>query len=504
MAGAEAQPEGAHAVGRRMMTNEEPEVKDALAALAQTRVMVVGDLMIDRYQWGAVERISPEAPVPVVKVLSTEDRLGGAANVVSNLLALGCQVATYGVVGHDESGTRLRELLLQRGAQVDGIVTDPERPTTEKLRVMAQHQQMIRCDRERTDPIGGAVVEQMVSAIEARLDDFGGIIVSDYGKGLVTPALLTKLIRLCARQEKAIVIDPKGQDYSKYRGATSITPNEHEAAMAARVPITTVGDATKVARDMLLDLKLEHMCITMGARGVLAVDADGQFRHFPAAGQEVFDVTGAGDTFISTYGGLLIAARPFFECVEAANLAAGLAVGKLGTAVVTAAELLRAAEGSDALYSVEDMAALAEQLRKAGKRIVFTNGCFDLLHAGHIQYLQASRNRGDVLIVGINSDDSVHRLKGEGRPVIGEADRAHLLTALSAVDYVVIFEEDTPLELIRAIRPDVLTKGADYTVDTVVGHELLADWGGTVELLPLKEDRSTSDIINRIVAGRGG
>ena len=237
---------------------------------------------------------------------------------------------------------------------------------------------------------------------------------------------------------------------------------------------------------------------------MLGLTADGAQRHFPSSARDVFDVTGAGDTFISAFGALIIGGQPFFTAVELANLAAGLAVGKLGTAVVSAPELLRAAQGDGAITTREDMAVLADQLRGQGKRIVFTNGCFDLLHAGHIQYLQESRAQGDVLIVGINSDASVRRLKGPTRPVIGERDRAHLLAALSCVDYVVPFDEDTPVELIRAIRPHVLTKGADYTVETVVGHELLSAWGGRVHLVPLRENASTSGLIEKIVAGRKG
>ena len=477
-------------------------MKDALAGLRRTRVMVVGDLMIDRYQWGTVERISPEAPVPVVKLEREEDRLGGAANVVSNLAALGCTVALCGVVGADDAGRSLQRLLQAQHIDTRGMVVDEARPTTEKRRVMAQHQQMLRCDRERTDPIDGATAERVLKHLEQTLEDFDGVVVSDYGKGLLTPALLSRLIGLCRAADKAIIIDPKGQDYAKYRGATAITPNEHEAATAARSVIASEDDAAQVAANLLKSLQLEFICITLGARGVLGLTADGRQRHFQASARDVFDVTGAGDTFISAFGALLIGGQPFFTAVELANLAAGLAVGKVGTAVVSAPELLRAAQGDGAIYTREDMAVLAAQLRGQGKRIVFTNGCFDLLHAGHIQYLQQSRAQGDVLIVGINSDASVRRLKGPARPVIGELDRAHLLAALSCVDYVVPFDEDTPLALIRAIRPDVLTKGADYSVETVVGHELLDEWGGRVHLVPLRENASTSGLIEKIVAGR--
>ncbi|MBI3994012.1 MAG: D-glycero-beta-D-manno-heptose-7-phosphate kinase [Candidatus Lambdaproteobacteria bacterium] len=468
------------------------------------RVLVAGDLMLDHFVWGRVDRISPEAPVPVVKLEREEDRLGGAANVVGNLAALGCAVSICGVVGADESGRVLRRLLEERHIDTGGIVVDEARPTTEKRRVMAQHQQMLRCDRERTDPIAGEPAARVLAHLERALGDFDGLVLSDYEKGLLTPALLSRLIGLCRDAGKAVIIDPKGQDYAKYRGATAITPNQHEAATAARSAIVSEEDALRVAGSLLKALRLDGICITLGARGVLGMTADGQQRHFAASARDVFDVTGAGDTFLSAFGALVIGGQPFFTAVELANLAAGLAVGKLGTSVVSAPELLRAAQGAGAVYTREELAVLAAQLRAQGKRIVFTNGCFDLLHAGHIQYLQASRAQGDVLIVGINSDASVRRLKGPSRPVIGELDRAHLLAALSCVDYVVPFDEDTPEALIRAIRPDVLTKGADYTVETVVGHELVGAWGGRVHLVPLRENASTSGLIEKIVAGRKG
>jgi D-beta-D-heptose 7-phosphate kinase/D-beta-D-heptose 1-phosphate adenosyltransferase len=474
-----------------------------LERLREAKVLVVGDLMVDNYQWGEVERISPEAPVPVVRVQREEYRLGGAANVVTNLAALGCRVGVCGVIGEDAMGDRALAMLEGMGAVYEGVARDADRPTIEKTRVMARNQQMLRYDREDTGPLAAALAERITAYLAREITAFDGVIVSDYGKGLVTGPLMAELAKLAARAKKRVLVDPKGMTYDKYRGASCLTPNEQEAAIAARVAIGGEETALEAGRALMAELGLEHLCITRGAEGVLAL-AEGAHRLLPARAREVYDVTGAGDTFISVLGALWFAGHPFFDCVEAANLAAGVVVGKLGTASVTAHEILAAAEGPSKSYTVAEMEGVAEALRGQSKRIVFTNGCFDLLHAGHIQYLQASRALGDVLIVGLNADASVRRLKGSGRPVIGEEDRAHLLGALSCVDYVVVFEEDDPSELIRRIRPDVLTKGADYTVETVVGHELMAEWGGEVRLIPLSEDRSTSGIIEKIAGRRRG
>ncbi len=477
-------------------------MKDILENLRNANVLVVGDLMVDNYQWGEVERISPEAPVPVVKVQREEFRLGGAANVVANLAALGCRVGVCGLVGQDAMAEKALSLLDALGAVRDGVVADPDRPTIEKTRVMARNQQMLRYDREDTSPPSPAIAAKVAAYLTAKLGAFDGVIISDYGKGLITPELVAAITGAAEKAGKRVLVDPKGIDYGKYKGASCLTPNTQEAALAARTPVTGEETALAAGRALMAELGLEHLCITRGAEGVLALEG-GEHRLFPARAREVFDVTGAGDTFIGVLGALWFAGRSFFDSVEAANLAAGVVVGKLGTATVSGHEILAAAEGPSKAYTAAEMEGVAEGLRARSKRIVFTNGCFDLLHPGHIQYLRASRALGDVLIVGLNSDGSVRRLKGAGRPVIEEADRAHLLGALACVDYVVVFEEDDPRELIRRIRPDVLTKGADYTVETVVGHELLSEWGGEVRLIPLTEDRSTSDIIKKI-AGRGG
>ncbi len=482
-------------------------MKEALDRLSKVRVLVVGDLMVDRYQWGQVDRISPEAPVPVVKIVREERRLGGAANVAANLLALGCRASVCGAVGDDDPGRALLSMLDGLGAGRDGVAVLKTRPTTEKLRIMGGEQQLLRVDREDPAQLPAEAVERLRAWLEAHLHEFDGVIVSDYAKGVVSEALLDALLQLAQthpRQPCRVVVDPKGDDFRQYQGVTCITPNEQEAAVATRRTIAGDTDALAAGQALLEQLALPCLCITRGAKGVLAFSGKADHRFFPAQAREVFDVTGAGDTFIGTFGGLLIAGSPFYEAVEIANLASGVAVGKLGTATVTPWELLAHSGAARKLVAGDDIGRVADALRAQGKRVVFTNGCFDLLHAGHIQYLQDSRAQGDALIVALNSDESVRRLKGPTRPVIGEEDRAHLLSALACVDYVVVFPDDTPLNLIRAIKPHVLTKGADYTVDTVVGHEDVRQWGGQVRLIPIKENRSTSGLIEKIRAGQRG
>jgi len=482
---------------------------DPLARLPDTRVLVIGDVMVDRYIWGEVDRISPEAPVPVVRYVRDELRAGGAANVAHNLAALGCRVSLCGFVGEDSAGQRLKELVRDFGADPAGLISDASRPTSEKYRIMAGQQQMLRVDREDSRPAAAAAAERLRAHLERHGAGCDGIVVSDYGKGTVSPEVMRIVAAFARKAGLKVVVDPKGADYEKYRGVTCITPNEGEAAAATHLPVGSDAEALAAARALVSRLELPSICITRGAKGVLAM-VGAEHRLLPARAREVYDVTGAGDTFIGVFSALLFGKVPFFEAVEFGNVAAGLAVAKLGTSVVSLQELRMAdeerhvplrkvfpatAEGRRALGE------LADSLRAQGRRLVFTNGCFDLLHAGHIQYLHDSKSLGDVLIVGLNDDDSVRRLKGPARPVIGQDDRAHLLAALAAVDYVALFAEDTPEALIRAVKPDVLAKGADYTVEQVVGSDLVASWGGQVRLIPLKENRSTSNLIEKIVAG---
>jgi len=480
----------------------------ALDRLSKTRVLVIGDLMIDRYLWGEVDRVSPEAPVPVVRYMREEMRAGGAANVAHNLAALGCQVQVCGIVGQDSAAKRLQDLLLGFGVNSSGLLVDPARPTTEKYRIMAGQQQLLRVDREDSTAAPPTIVDELRQFLKTHATGCHGIVASDYGKGLLTPAVMQAIAAFAKQAGIPVVVDPKGSDYAKYRGVTCITPNESEAAAATRMAVGTDAEALAAAQALKRQLDLPTVCITRGAKGVLAIEGS-EHRYLPARAREVFDVTGAGDTFIGAFAALLFAKVPFFDAVEWGNVAAGLAVAKLGTSIVTRQELHSAAHQHESTEEKifpadatgrQALGDLSDRLRAQGKRIVFTNGCFDLLHAGHIQYLQDSKSMGDVLVVGLNDDGSVRRLKGPTRPVIGQEDRAHLLAALAAVNYVALFSEDTPVELIKAVKPDVLTKGADYTVSTVVGNELVASWGGEVRLIPLKENRSTSNLIEKIVA----
>ncbi|MFI5400078.1 MAG: D-glycero-beta-D-manno-heptose-7-phosphate kinase [SAR324 cluster bacterium] len=480
----------------------------ALARLPNTRVLVIGDVMVDRYIWGEVDRISPEAPVPVVRYVRDEMRAGGAANVAHNLAALGCRVSVCGIVGEDSAAQRLKALLQGFGADTAGLIPDASRPTTEKYRIMVGQQQMLRVDREDSRSPSASTLERLHAYLERHGGGCDGIVVSDYGKGAISPAVMQIVAASARKAGLPVVVDPKGSDYAKYRGVTCITPNEGEAAAATHMPVGSDAEALAAARALLQQLELPSVCITRGARGVLAM-AGAEHRLLPARAREVYDVTGAGDTFIGVFSALLFAKVPFFEAVEFGNVAAGLAVAKLGTSVVSRQELMTADEERHVptrkIFPATPegrraLGELADSLRAQGRRLVFTNGCFDLLHAGHIQYLHDSKSLGDVLIVGLNDDASVRRLKGPARPVIGQEDRAHLLAALAAVDYVAIFTEDTPEALIRAVRPDILAKGADYTVEGVVGSDLVASWGGQVRLIPLKENRSTSNLIEKIVA----
>ena len=475
-------------------------MKEILQRLQGTRVLVVGDLMVDRYQWGEVDRISPEAPVPVVKLLGEELRLGGAANVAHNLTVLGCAVQLCGLVGADPLAKEALRLLEAMGVGRRGVIADADRPTTEKTRIMANNQQMLRSDRESAAPPGPEISGKLMAFLR-KAGRFDGVIVSDYGKGVISERVMAALLETVRKSGKKIVVDPKGLPFDKYRGATCLTPNENEAAAAARSPISGEEDALRAARALMGELSLEFLCMTRGRRGVLAVTRK-EHRFLAARAHEVFDVTGAGDTFVAAFGAAFFAGEPFFESVTLANVAAGIVVGRVGTATVLPEEILSATEGLPKFFTAAGIEALARRLHEQKKRIVFTNGCFDLLHAGHVQYLQESRKLGDVLIIGLNSDASVRRLKGPNRPVLQEEDRARLLGALASVDYVVVFEEDDPLELIRKIRPDVLTKGADYTLEGVVGGDLVKKWGGEVRLIPLAENRSTSGLIEKIAKAK--
>ncbi|HVN41668.1 MAG TPA: D-glycero-beta-D-manno-heptose-7-phosphate kinase [Steroidobacteraceae bacterium] len=475
-----------------------------LEACRGREVWVVGDLMLDEYVQGPVERISPEAPVPVVRVRDVEFRLGGAANVARQVAALGAHAVLGGVVGDDEAGQRLLTECARVGIDTRAVVVEPTRPTTRKLRVLGHGQQLLRLDWEDAQPCPEAITAHLLGKLEAgaRPD---AVILSDYAKGLLTLPAIATLVNAARRAGCRVLVDPKRRDFSAYRGASLLTPNLGELALAAGVrldPDDTAAIAAS-ARPLIEQAGLDSMLVTLSDRGMLLVPASGAPRHVPAVRRAVADVTGAGDTVVAVLAATLAGGAPVEQAMEIANVAAGLAVGEIG-AVAIEPERIRAAltdRPGGKIVTREELAARAAGWRVAGKRIVFTNGCFDLLHAGHLALLHEAAALGDVLVLAINSDESVRRLKGPERPIVPAAERAALLAALSCVDAVAIFDEDTPLETLRAVRPHVLVKGQDYTIANVVGRELVEAEGGRVALVPLLPEKSTSALVERIRRG---
>jgi D-beta-D-heptose 7-phosphate kinase / D-beta-D-heptose 1-phosphate adenosyltransferase len=464
---------------------------------SRSRVLVAGDLMLDRYWSGDTRRISPEAPVPVVHVGRVEDRPGGAANVALNLAALGCRVTLTGVTGDDEAADILTARLEQQGILVR-LHRRLDVPTITKLRVLSHHQQLIRLDfEEALTPLGD---DPLPGLISQALDAADLLVLSDYAKG--TLADPEQLIKTAHALGKAVLVDPKGVDFTRYCGATLLTPNRAE--LEAIVGICT-NDAALVERGQRLrtDLRLAAMLITLGERGMLLLRSDAEALHLPTRAREVFDVTGAGDTVIATLAAALGAGVELSEACALANCAAGLAVGKLGTATVGARELERAYQGSEwhTLLDQDALIEAVENARAAGERIVMTNGCFDILHEGHVAYLQQAKRLGDRLVVAVNDDASVSRLKGPDRPINRVEQRMAVLAGLASVDWVCAFAEDTPEALICRVKPDLLVKGGDYRPEQIAGADCVYANGGEVRVLDLLPGRSTTRILGAI---RGG
>lgn len=460
------------------------------------QVLIVGDVMIDRYWYGDTSRISPEAPVPVVKVSKTEDRPGGAANVALNVAALGAGAKLTGIVGRDEAAENLRATLNSAGIVNDFHVVD-DKPTITKLRVMSRHQQLIRMDMEEaySESDSAGCLEKMKSLLEGS----GAVILSDYNKGSLRN--VQSFIALARQLGVPVLADPKGTDFSRYRGVSMLTPNLHEFEAVVGT-CTSEQDLVQRGLQLIADLSLDALLITRGEHGMTLIKPGQPELHLPARAREVFDVTGAGDTVIAVLAAALAAGEEYPQAVALANLAAGIVVGKLGTAVVSGPELRRAVQqegGSErGVVTLEQLQVALEDAREQGERIVFTNGCFDIIHAGHVGYLEEARKLGDRLIVAINSDDSVRRLKGPGRPINPAERRAAVLAGLESVDWVVTFAEDTPENLLRAIKPDVLVKGGDYSDDQVVGADIVKGYGGEVKALSLYDNLSTTAIVEKI------
>jgi D-beta-D-heptose 7-phosphate kinase/D-beta-D-heptose 1-phosphate adenosyltransferase len=479
-------------------------------------VLVIGDLMLDEYHYGDVERISPEAPVPVVRSQQHERRVGGAGSVVANLAALGVATRVIGLVGADEAGEHIRESLSSLGADVSDIVVSKDRPTSCKTRILAgvQHagrgqQQILRLDREQAHPATAEELESCQQALSRLLDQpLSIILVSDYEKGLLGEELLKSLMDGARARGIEVLVDPgRSGDWKKYEGATLICPNRYEASAASGLEVgEEVADHARVGETLVEQLQLQHCILTLDRDGMTRVTRGGGLRRHPTRVRAVTDVAGAGDMVLSLLGLALAAGWSIDEACQLANLGAGLEVQKVGVQPVELWELTAAREAHFGLQkqpgqSLEEMTRIMEQYREGNQTVVFTNGCFDLLHSGHLQLLEAARAFGDALIVGLNSDESVTRLKGPERPILPATERARLLGALSSVDHVVIFEEDTPEELIARLLPDVLVKGADYAIEEVVGREVVEAAGGRVETVTLKPGFSTSGLIEQIRSG---
>lgn len=470
-------------------------------------VLVVGDIIIDRYVEGSVERISQEAPVQVFETVKQRESLGGGANVAANVAALGAAVHLVGVVGRDDLAKSIRAMLKKWGISGGGLIVDDSRPTTRKTRFLSAGQQILRVDHEMRHGVSKETGRKMLDKIEKAVDRCGGVIVSDYGKGALPGWLLKKIFAICKKAGKQVIVDPKGADYSRYLGATMITPNKKEAAAAAGINIQTEKDYKKAAKSIFKSARIEKLVITRGPEGMSVFDKPDEGVRLPAEALEVFDVSGAGDTVIATLSTLLFSGFSLDDAARTANVAAAIEVGHVGAWPVTREDILSKlgsdGPGAGKLMSRAQVASYAKKLRTRNKKVVFTNGCFDLLHAGHVKLLRKARAFGDCLIVGINTDNSIRRLKGKNRPLLDQTDRIEIMGALDCVDAVIPFDEDTPLKLIKAIRPDVLAKGADYNVKNVVGHDIVKRYGGRVELIALVAGKSTSSLIESILKNYG-
>lgn len=466
-------------------------------------ILVIGDLMLDEYLWGHVERISPEAPVQVVDVADEEIRLGGAGNVIRNLVELGCRVSAAGVVGKDDDGELLGKMLETAGVDCRALQVVADRRTGRKTRVLSNSQQMLRIDRESREEISPDVEAGLLETVLPLIPRQRVVLVSDYGKGVLTERVLRDVLAAGRAAGVPVLVDPKGADFLRYRGAFLLTPNRREAGLAAGIPVEDEASAHAAGRALMAQCSLQALVLTRSEEGMSVFLEDGSVTPMPTRARDVYDVSGAGDTVLVFVGLGVATGLSVIEAAALANAAAGIVVGKVGTSTVSAADLLTAA-GDDSglnrkIRPAAELAAILADRRRQGQTIVFTNGCFDLLHVGHVRYLQQARKLGDLLVLGLNSDASIRRLKGPKRPLIGADERAHLLAALDCVDFVVMFDEDTPLALIESLRPDILVKGSDYTPEEVVGREFVESQGGRVELIRVVDGKSTSNLIEKIL-----
>lgn len=478
--------------------------QELLSRFGSARVLCVGDVMLDHFVYGTVERISPEAPIPVLKVQRETQMLGGAGNVVRNISALGATATLVAVVGDDAAGAAVAALMSAEPNLKPTLLTIKGRPTSLKVRHIASNQQMLRTDRETNAALTGSEEASLTAILQKEVAKADIVILSDYAKGVLTPNIISTVCSLARAQGKRVIADPKSIDFTRYIGVHILTPNARELAAATGMTVSNDEAAAEAASKAVNTARLEAVLVTRSEQGMTLATRDTPPTHFPAQAREVFDVSGAGDTVIATLAVTLAAGAPLTEAVAIANIAAGIVVGKSGTAVVRPDEIAQSMQSQDfkgaesKIRTLGSAIDLAHTWRARGFAVGFTNGCFDLIHPGHISLLAQARGQCDRLIVGLNTDASVRRLKGSSRPINAELARAIVLAALESVDAVVLFDQDTPMDLVEAIRPDVLVKGADYTVDKVVGGDFVTANGGRVFLAELTPGQSTTNIVQRM------
>lgn len=486
-----------------------PAELDVIGRFSEARVVCLGDIMLDRYVYGSVDRISPEAPIPVIAVEREAAMLGGVGNVARNVAALGGAASLLATIGDDEPGREVVRLISQEDRIDPDLITDIGRATTVKTRFIAGSQQLLRADQEVALPLSKESVDGIVEAARAEMEGAGAIVLSDYAKGCLSDNVLQAIIGAARAMGLPVIVDPKSTDFSRYSGATLIKPNLKELALATGMPCETDAEVMDAAHEALQHANADAILVTRSQAGMTLVTRgkDGlEATHFPAQALEVFDVSGAGDTVLATLGLAIASGADLVQAASIANATAGLVVAKVGTAVVYPNELTRALHTADVtkadqkVCSVSEASDVTARWRAQGQSIGFTNGCFDLIHPGHLSLLRQARAECDRLVVGLNSDSSVRILKGETRPLQGEMARALVLASLEDVDMVIIFSDETPVELIKALKPDVLVKGADYTVETVVGADIVQAAGGRVVLAELVPDESTTRTIERLKA----
>ncbi|PLX68351.1 MAG: bifunctional heptose 7-phosphate kinase/heptose 1-phosphate adenyltransferase [Denitrovibrio sp.] len=456
---------------------------------SKAKVLIIGDVMLDRYHYGTVSRISPEAPVPVVSVKKMDQTLGGAGNVANNIAHLQSSAVIIGSCGKDTDGNTVKQMLDDINTRYNFVET--KNPTTKKMRVIGDKQQIVRLDFEEITHMSGKYAEKAIKYIKAEIDSCNAVVISDYGKGFCTLEVCEEKIRLAKKRNIPVIVDPKGGDWRKYAGATTITQNVKELAEAVGRPVENLDEEVVLAaREIIGRTRVEYLVVTRSEKGISIVRQNDHM-HIPTEAREVFDVSGAGDTVVASLALCLGIGYEISETVKVANKAAGIVVSKMGTAPIMLSELNNAFNNVSKIVEIQQLKAHLAKVKMMRRKVVFTNGCFDILHKGHISYMRKAASLGDLLVLGLNSDASVKRLKGDSRPINNEMDRAEVLSALEFVDFIIIFDEDTPYELIKAVQPDVLVKGGDYTIEEVVG----ADIAKKTVLIDFVDGYSTSKII---------